>query len=173
MRLRGLPDQIAVVTANPDDDGLPQHHDPPRNGRESRLFQKIMVPVDLAHVEWLEKALDAAVRLARQDAIPICVVGVTPETPSPVAHTPREFEDKLAAYAGAQSRKHGVEIEPRAYASHDPTADLDKTLIAAAKAEGADLIVMASHVPGLQEHIFASHAGAVASHAEASVFVIR
>ena len=32
---------------------------------------------------------------------------------------------------------------------------------------------MASHVPGLPEHFFASNAGALASHAEVSVFVIR
>jgi hypothetical protein len=32
---------------------------------------------------------------------------------------------------------------------------------------------MASHVPGLPEHIFASNAGAVASHAGMSVFVVR
>ena len=36
-----------------------------------------------------------------------------------------------------------------AYASHDPGVDLDRTLIAAAKENGADLTVMVSHVPGL------------------------
>lgn len=132
-----------------------------------------MVPVDLAHAARLEKALDVAASLAKTENAPICIVGVTPEAPSEVAHSPREFEVKLAAYAEEQGRKHGVAIDAAAYASHDPTADLDKTLIKAAKEHGADLIVMASHVPGLPEHIFASHAGAVASHAEASVFVIR
>ena len=60
-----------------------------------------------------------------------------------------------------------------AYSSHDPAADLDHRLIAAGREIGADLIVMASHLPGLPEHLFASNAGAVASHAKVSVFVVR
>lgn len=137
------------------------------------MYKKIMVPVDLAHIERLDKAITTAADLAKHYAIPICFVGVTAETPTEVAHSPKEFADKLEAFGAGQSKKHGLAIETAAYPSHDPAADLDKTLIAAAEDSGADLIVMASHVPGLPEHIFASNAGAVASHAEVSVFVVR
>ena len=98
---------------------------------------------------------------------------MTAETPTEVAHTPREFGEKLREFGARQSEKHGLDVDTAAYPSHDPAVDLDDTLIAAAKENGADLIVMASHVPGLREHIFASHAGTVASHAAVSVFVIR
>lgn len=167
--------RILILTASRfDSSALVQEPLPPlAQQKGSLVFHKIMVPVDLAHAERLDKAIDAAVGLARQEGVPVCVVGVTTEPPSPVAHSPHEFENKLAAYAEQLSQKHQLRIEARAYASHDPSTDLDKTLIAAAKDEGADLIVMASHVPGLPEHLFASHAGAVASHSEASVFVIR
>jgi nitrite reductase (NADH) large subunit len=37
----------------------------------------------------------------------------------------------------------------------------------------ADLVVMASHVPGLAEHLFASNAGSFASYSDASVLVVR
>ena len=137
------------------------------------MYKKIMVPVDLAHIERLDKAITTAADLAQHYAIPICFVGVTAETPTEVAHSPKEFADKLEAFGAGQSKKHGLAIDTAAYPSHDPAADLDKTLIAAAEDSGADLIVMASHVPGLPEHIFASNAGAVASHAEVSVFVVR
>jgi nucleotide-binding universal stress UspA family protein len=137
------------------------------------MYRKIMVPVDLAHIERLEKAITTATDLAKHYGIPICFVGVTAETPTEVAHTPKEFGDKLEAFGAGQSEKHGLEVDTAAYPSHDPAVDLDRTLIAAARENGADLIVMASHVPGLQEHIFASNAGAVASHAGVSVFVIR
>jgi nucleotide-binding universal stress UspA family protein len=90
-----------------------------------------------------------------------------------VAHTPRKFAAKLKEFGAAQSQRYGLDIDTAAYPSHDPAVDLDDTLIAAAKDNGADLIVMASHVPGLPEHIFASNAGAVAAHAEVSVFVVR
>jgi nucleotide-binding universal stress UspA family protein len=137
------------------------------------MYTKIMVPVDLAHSDRLEKAITTATDLAKQYSIPVCFVGVTPETPSEVAHTPEEYATKLKAFGAAQAQAHGVEIETAAYAGHDPAADLDKRLIAAAADNAADLIVMASHVPGFPEHIFASNAGAVASHAEVSVFVVR
>ena len=137
------------------------------------MYRKIMVPVDLAHVERLDKAITTATDLAKHYGIPICFVGVTAETPTEIARTPKEFADKLAAFGVRQSEIHGLEVDTAAYPSHDPAVDLDRTLIAAARENGADLIVMASHVPGLQDHVFASNAGAVASHAEVSVFVIR
>lgn len=137
------------------------------------MYKKIMVPVDLAHVERLGKALDTAADLAKHYGIPMCYVSVTAETPGPVAHTPREYAEKLARFGAEQAAKHGLEAETAAYTSHDPAVDLDKRLIEAAQDTGSDLIVMASHVPGLPEHIFASNAGAVASHARVSVFVIR
>ena len=137
------------------------------------MYNKIMVPVDLAHIERLEKAITSATDIAKLYSIPICFVGVTAETPTGIAHNPQEFASKLAEFGVGQSQAHGLTIETASYPSHDPTVDLDKTLINAAKDNGADLIVMASHVPGLPEHIFASNAGAVASHAKVSVFVVR
>lgn len=137
------------------------------------MYKKIMVPVDLAHVERLEKAINTATDLAKHYAIPICFVGVTAETPTSVAHTPAEFAEKLKAFGAKHAAEHGLSIDVAAYPSHDPAVDLDKALLAAASETAADLIVMASHVPGLPEHIFASNAGAVASHAAVSVFVVR
>ena len=131
------------------------------------MFKKIMVPIDLEHLNGLSKALDCAADLARRHAASLCYVGVTMSGPTSVAHTPDEFAAKLKAFAdskGAQSR---------VYESHDPTADLDEVLLRAAEDLGADLVVMASHIPGALEHVFASNAGAVASHAKVSVFVIR
>ena len=137
------------------------------------MYTKIMVPVDLAHIERLQKAITTATDLARHYGIPICFVGVTAETPTEVAHTPQEFAGKLEAFGAGLSKEHGLTIEAKAYPSHDPAVDLDKTLIAAAKENGADLIVMASHVPGLPDHIFAANATKVASHTSHSVFVVR
>jgi nucleotide-binding universal stress UspA family protein len=137
------------------------------------MYSKIMIPIDLAHAERLDKAITTAIDIARMYTIPICMVGVTAETPTGVAHSPNEFEQKLEAYGAEQASKHGIAIETATHASHDPAIDLDKRLIDAATKSGADLIVMASHVPGMPEHIFASNAGAVASHAGVSVFVVR
>jgi nucleotide-binding universal stress UspA family protein len=137
------------------------------------MYQKIMTPVDLAHADKLEKAIAIAADLARHYDVPLCFVGVTAETRTEVARTPGEYEQKLEEFGAAQSAKYGLTIETAAYSSHDPTVDLNKTLVDASNDVGADLIVMASHHPGLAEHIFSSHGGGVAAHATASVFVVR
>ena len=137
------------------------------------MYGKIMVPVDLAHVDRLGKALDAAADLAKHFGASVCYVSVTVPMPTPVAHTPQEHAEKLARFGTEQAAKHGIETETASYTSHDPAIDLDQKLIEAARDTRSDLIVMASHVPGLPEHLFASNAGAVASHAQISVFVIR
>lgn len=137
------------------------------------MYEKIMVPVDLTHIERMGKALDTAADLAKHYGIPVCYVGVTVPMPSPVAHTPKEYAEKLARFGAEQAARLGVEVETATYTSHDPAVDLDEKLLEAVKATGSDLVVMASHVPGFPEHIFASNAGAVASHADVSVLVIR
>jgi len=137
------------------------------------MYTKIMVPVDLAHIDKLDKALTTATDLAKHYRIPICYVGVTAEAPTSVAHTPKEYADKLQAFGAGQAEQHGIEVTTKAYPSHDPSVDLDRTLIDAARENGADLIVMASHVPGVADHVFGSHAGAVASYSKVSVFVVR
>ncbi len=137
------------------------------------MYNKIMVPVDLAHVEKLGKAIDTATDLAKLYKIPVRFVGVTAETPTSVAHNPAEFAAKLKAFGEAQAQAHGLTIETAAFPSTDPSVDLEKNLVTAAHQAGADLIVMASHVPGLLEHIFSTHGGKVASHADMSVFLVR
>lgn len=137
------------------------------------MFTQIMVPVDLAHADRIGKALTAAAELARLWRIPVCYVGVTAETPGPVAHNPREFAEKLEAFGRAQADSHGQRTSTKAYASHDPAADIDQTLKRAVEETGADLVVMASHEPGVADYLFSSHGAALAAHSHASVFVVR
>lgn len=138
------------------------------------MYTKIMVPVDLRHIERLEKALTSAADLAKLYDVPVCYVGVSSSAPSEVAHNADEYAEVLEAFAQDQSTKYGLKsATSKACISHDPTVDLDSTLMKAAEETHSDLIVMASHVPGLVEHVFASNAGYVASYAKVSVFVIR
>ncbi len=138
------------------------------------MYSHIMVPVDLAHTEQLEKALQSAADLARLYQASVCYVGVTASAPSSVAHTPEEFSAKMEQFSQDQAAKYQLpDVSSAAYISHDPTADLDDTLMRAAKETSADLVVMASHVPGLLEHVFASNAGYFASFSKVSVLVVR
>ncbi|WP_296898189.1 universal stress protein [Thiohalocapsa sp.] len=137
------------------------------------MYKQIMVPVDLTHIEHLDKALQTAADLSKHYDAPVTYVGVTPETPSPVAHNPQEFAQKLEAFAQEQANKYGHQTSAKAYASHDPAIDINDTLLKALHETGADLVVMQSHIPNVTDYIWPSHGGSVASHADASVFLVR
>ncbi len=137
------------------------------------MYRRIMVPVDLEHVGALDKALSTAGGLAQQYGAAVTYVAVTTSAPGAAAHDPEEFSAALRRLADEQGHRYGIETAALIRVGHDPTANLDTTLLGAAEEIDADLIVMASHVPGAIEHLFASHAGYLASHAEMSVFVVR
>ncbi|MCR9085704.1 MAG: universal stress protein [Rhodobacteraceae bacterium] len=137
------------------------------------MFSRIMIPIDLGHIDQMDKAIAVTAELAKLHGAEVHVVGVTQSQPSEIARNPAAFGEKLAALASELSEKQGVTFTPHTEMSHDIRLDLDDVLARAATAIGADLIVMASHVPGFADHIFASNAGYIASHSSMSVFVVR
>lgn len=132
-----------------------------------------MVPIDLRHVEALEKAMAVAADLSRHYDARITLVGVTASGPTFVAGTPQDYQRVLARYGAEQSEKLGVSLETRAIMDPDPSVDLHGELLAQTAALDADLVVMASHVPGFREYLLSSNAGHLASHASVSVFIVR
>ena len=137
------------------------------------MFKTLMIPVDLAHTDHLARALAVAADLAGHYGAEVHLVGVTLTAPTAVAKSPEDYARKLDAFASQKSAELGVEIAAHSEISHDPSIDLDDVLEKTAEKIGADLIVMASHVPGFAERIFASNAGYLASHAKMSVLVVR
>ncbi len=137
------------------------------------MFKTIMVPVDLAHLDKLAKALGVASDLAKHYGAVVHYVGVTGTAPGSAAHSPEEFTEKLETLAASRARADSADIRARTIVSHDPAVELEGSLRQAAEALNADLVVMASHVPGFSEYVFSSHAGYLASHASTSVFVVR
>ena len=137
------------------------------------MFRKIMVPVDLAHCEKLRAAIDVAAQLARSYGAEVCYVGATTSAPSAVAHNPEEYGQKLEAFAQEQAAAHGETASSHVIISHDPTADLDHDLEKAVTDIGADLVVMATHLPKLADMLWPSNGGRLATHTEASVFLVR
>lgn len=137
------------------------------------MYSKIMVPVDLAHLEALERSLQIAADMARHYDAEVCYVSVTANTPGPVARTPDEYERKLKAFASEQASQHGQPTSARVLISHDPTADLEKILVKTADEIGADLVLMATHLPHKVDAIMPSHGDKVAKHSDVSVFLVR
>jgi len=137
------------------------------------MFKKIVAPVDLAHKAELGRGLGVAVDLAKHYGATLTLIGVTGTGPGNVAHNPDEYTAALTAFASDVGEKGGIEVQSVAVVSNDPAVELENRIAETAKELGADLAVMASHKPGLLEHIFSSHAGYLASHADLSVFVVR
>jgi nucleotide-binding universal stress UspA family protein len=137
------------------------------------VFDKIMVPVDLAHHDRLDRALSCAADLAKHYGATVVYVGVTSTTPSKVAHNPKEFETKLADFAASQGSSRGIDIATHTEVAHDPTADVDDALMRAVKATGADLVVMQSHIPDVLDYIWPSNGGKLAEHSDVSVMLVR
>lgn len=137
------------------------------------MYRKIMVPVDLAHIELIEPALETVADLARHYKAEVCYVGITSSAPGSVAHTPKEFGEKLDAFAQKRHRVHGQPVSTHTVVSPDPIADIDDRLIRAIDEVGADLVVMPTHPPSHLDVIMPSHGGKVAKHTDASVFLVR
>ena len=137
------------------------------------MFERIMVPVDLTHADRIEKALRCAADLAAHYSATAIYVGVTTEQPSSLAHTPAEYAEKLAAFAKEQAEQHGIATESKAYASHDPTIDLDPTLLKAVGEVKADLVVMASLIPNISDRWWPANGGTIATHSDVSVLLVR
>ena len=132
-----------------------------------------MVPVDLVHAARLGRALSVAADLAKLYNSELCFVAVTAPTPGPAAHNPQEFAAELEAFAQSEADTHGVKATSHSIISHDPAVDLDRNLAKAREDIGADLVVMASHVPGIADYLFPSHGGRMAKHAGVSVMIVR
>lgn len=137
------------------------------------MFNKIMVPVDLAHLDALEKSLTVAADMARHYNAALCYVGVTTSQPSSVARTPEEYREKLLGFAREHAPDNDHEATAAVYSSHDPVADLDDILLRAIKELEVDLVVMGTHLPHHIDAIMPANGSKVAAHSEVSVFLVR
>ncbi|MCK8515054.1 universal stress protein [Methylonatrum kenyense] len=137
------------------------------------MFRKIMVPVDLAHIQTIEPSLEVVADLARHYDAEVCYVGVTSSMPGLVARTPEEFGQKLEAFAQKRHRVHGQPVSSHYIVSTDPIAEVDDRLVRAVDEVGADLVIMPTHAPRNLDIIMPSHGGKLAKRTDVSVFLVR
>ena len=136
------------------------------------MYKTILVPLDMAHVVEGRAILDLAARHAA-DGATIILLNVVEDIPGwAAAELPagllensqtsaREELKKLASSSGTS-----MEVEVRTGHSYN-------TILEVAKEKNADLIIVASHRPGLQDYFLGSTAAKVVRHATCSVLVIR
>jgi universal stress protein F len=135
------------------------------------MYSNILVPVALDHEALIPKKLDLARRLLSEGGR-ITVLTVLESLPGYVAeyvtvksenHLTDLVRGKLdAAIGGAQD----VTTEVR-------TGKAGMEIVAYAQSHGCDLIIVASHRPGLQDYFLGSTAARVSRRAPCSVMVVR
>jgi len=136
------------------------------------MYKTILVPIDMAHVAEGKRIIDDAIAHAAEGA-KIILLYVVEDIPNWAAiQLPADVIDKslsasrdeLKAIATASGRKMEVEVR---------TGHSYNTILDVAEEKDADLIIVASHRPGLQDYFLGSTAAKVVRHAKCSVLVIR
>ncbi|MEE4189236.1 MAG: universal stress protein [Roseobacter sp.] len=138
------------------------------------MYSRILVPVDLETTDQLGKALDLAARTAQDSDAEVVYVDVVDAVPTTSARTEGErVQDRLKDFVAKQATHYGIKARDHVAQRSDLRLTVGPDIIKAAQEADCDLIVMASHVPGLKDHILSSNAGYVASHAPMTVYVVR
>jgi universal stress protein F len=136
------------------------------------MFKTILVPIDMAHVVEGKANIDIAAQYANSGA-KVILLNVVEEIPGWAAaelpadlleNSRQQIKTELKAIANASGMKMDVEVR---------SGHSYKTILDVAKEKQADLIVIASHRPGIQDYFLGSTAAKVVRHAECSVLVIR
>ena len=136
------------------------------------MYQSILVPVEMSNAENSQATIDLCKSIGG-DNVKITLLHVFEEIPKWAAtNLPKDImnasvqsaTDELNKIAGEQGDNVQAEIRVgHAY----------KTILDTAEEIGADLIIVASHQPGLQDYFLGSTAAKVVRHARCSVLVMR
>ena len=136
------------------------------------MYKNIVVAVDLAHGEAGKALLDRAKALADQGGT-IRLLHVLEDVPSYIAaELPRDLNERRTAEAKvelgvlAETADVTIVTEVRSGAASSQILQL-------AEDTEADLVMIASHRPGLSDYFIGSTAARVVRHAQCSVLISR
>ena len=140
------------------------------------MYQRILLPVDLADPNLAKPALDTAVMMASASGGQIRLINVLPVTPVMLAeYVPPDFEvqQRKSAEDALSIIAKEVEFDPGRVTSAVRQGGIYQEILEAAKSFAADLIVMSSHRVGVRTYFLGSVAGHVVRYANCSVLVVR
>ncbi len=136
------------------------------------MYKSILLPIDLSEMERGRVMIDLAQKLAGKDTrirllnivvdIPAFVAAQVPDDIIKTAmSTARETLEGLIGAAGIKADAEVRSGKP------------GSTILTSADECGADLIIIGSHKPGLEDYFLGSTASRVVRHAQCSVLVMR
>ena len=137
------------------------------------MYNTILIPIDMAHVEKAKSMIDAAKTQANEgakiillnviDQVPTWAEIYMPDNDNGVGQRKSAY-DELVAVATANSLEADIKVEM----GHSYI-----TILNVAEETGSELIVIGSHHPGISDYFLGSTAAKVVRHAKCSVYVIR
>ena len=139
------------------------------------MIKTVLVPIDISEKQAGGAALALARDFAELKGATLVLLNVVEEVPGFVAtHLPAGFHEQavadaaeaLEAIAGRNQLGETAEIVVR-------TGTASTEILGCASDIGADMIVVASHDPGLVDYLLGSVAARVVRHAHCSVLVAR
>ena len=137
------------------------------------MYNTILIPIDMAHIEKAKVMIDAAKSQAKEgahlvllnviDAVPSWATTYMPDNEI-LANHHKSAHDELVAIANDNS----IDAESLVQTGHSYS-----TILEIADKIKAELIIIGSHHPGVSDYFLGSTAAKVVRHAKCSVYVIR
>jgi nucleotide-binding universal stress UspA family protein len=140
------------------------------------MFHSIVVPVDLAEIDLALPAIQRAAHLVRESGGRMTLVNVVPVMPVMMMDTvPVSYEAEIAEKAKASLAELAATIDLPAsqLGTVVRIGGIQHEILAVAKEEHADLVLVGSHEPHLSTYLLGSNATAIVRHAHCSVLVLR
>ncbi|MCB1362062.1 MAG: universal stress protein [Rhodobacter sp.] len=134
------------------------------------MYKHIIVAVDLSHGDAGKALIEKAQALVDAGGV-IRLLHVLEDVPSYIAaELPRDLNDRRQAEAKVEL---GVMAEGANLVNEIRTGAAASQILQCAEDNDADLIMIASHRPGLSDYFIGSTAARVVRHAQCSVLISR
>lgn len=138
------------------------------------MYSNVLVPIDLEHKDQAGSMIRTAKEVAGDNA-KLTLLFAMPEIPAVVGlQLPAGSAEKAKAHAEAQLQEIAkANNAPRETRTVVTVGRPHHRILEVAERAGTDLIVIASHKPGLADYLLGSVAASVVRHAKCSVHVMR
>ena len=140
------------------------------------MYNKILVPVDLADTDLAKPAISTAVEMERNSGGSVRLVNVLAMTPVMLAeYVPPDFDvqQRKSAEEALSIIARECGLDGGRVSSTVRQGGIYHEVLEEAKSFNADLIVMSSHRPAMRTYFLGSNAGHVVRYAKCSVLVVR
>ncbi len=136
------------------------------------MYKSIVVPIELEHAERAKAMLDEAKKLVDEGGR-VNVINVVPDVPGLIT---AGLPDGLVQKAAKEARSALLEMVSEAGLTAEVqirSGSPHHAIVGLADEVGADLILIASHRPGVRDYVLGATAASVVRHAKCSVLVQR